>query len=66
MGLLTRFFDRKRAANAVAAADVARGRILSRPTIAQTGGDQAATRGGREVELDAHRERREHPPTPDA
>lgn len=66
MGFLTRFFKSKRAANAGAAADAARSRILSGQAIAQTRDEQAATRGRMEAELDAQRERRAHPPAPDA
>lgn len=64
MGLLTRFFDRKSAASAIVAADLARSRVLSGQAIGQSWDEQLATRGRMEAELDAQRERREHPPTP--
>ena len=64
MGYLTRFFDKKCAANATVAADLARSRVLSGQAIGQTGDEQASTRGRMEAELDGQRERREHPSDP--
>jgi hypothetical protein len=64
MGFLTRYFDRKRAANATVAADLARSRVLSGQAIGQTGDEQASTRGRMEAELVAQRERREHAAAP--
>jgi hypothetical protein len=64
MGYLTRFFDKKRAANATVAADLARSRVLSGQAIGQTGAEQASTRGRMEAELAGQRERREHPSAP--
>jgi hypothetical protein len=59
MGLFTRFFDRRRAANAANEADLVRSRKLSGQAILQTGDEKIATRGRMEAELDAQRARRE-------
>ena len=66
MAFFTRYFDRKRTANAATAADLARSQKLSGRAIDQDRDEQAATRGRMETELAAQRQRREHPPTPDA
>ena len=66
MGFFTRFFDRKHAVNAATAADLARSQKLAGRAIDQDRDEQAATRGRMETELTAQRQRRDHPPTPEA
>jgi hypothetical protein len=71
MGFLDRIFGKRRAPNAGAADDLARSQKLSDRArsqklagheVGQTPDEQAATRGRMEAEMDAQRERREHPP----
>jgi hypothetical protein len=62
MGFLTRFFDRKRAANAANAADLVRSQKLSGQAIGQSGDEQIATRGRMEAELAGQRQQREGTP----
>lgn len=64
MGLIERFFSKRRAGRESAAADLARSQVLSGQAIGQSDDEQVATRGRMEAELDAQRARREQSATP--
>ena len=60
---LTDWFGKKRAPSATTTADRARSGQLAGRETGQTTGEQAATRGRMEAEMDAQRQRRQPPPS---
>ena len=62
MNIFKRLFGRQRATSSTTDADRARSQQLAGRETGQTTGEQAATRGRMEAELDAQRERRNQPP----
>ena len=63
MNFLKRIFGKQRATPSAIDADRVRSQQLAGRETGQTTGEQAATRGRMEAELDAQRERRNQPPT---
>lgn len=66
MGLLDRFFGKRRAEHEAAAADRARGQKLAGRETGQTKDEQAGTRNRMEAEMDAQRQRRDQASKKDA